>query len=75
MNEAAMAALEERQIAQRSSDTPASTATPSTIKNAHFEQALKKISPSVSDKVRDQALLTFSYISLKQISFFHLSNL
>ncbi|GFZ02818.1 cell division cycle 48C [Actinidia rufa] len=49
MNEAAMAALEERQIAQ-SSDTPPSTTPPSTIKKAHFEQALKKISPSVSDK-------------------------
>ncbi|PSS10170.1 Cell division control protein 48 C like [Actinidia chinensis var. chinensis] len=49
MNEAAMAALEERQIAQNS-DTPPSTTPPSTIKKAHFEQALKKISPSVSDK-------------------------
>ncbi|PSS24894.1 Cell division control protein 48 C like [Actinidia chinensis var. chinensis] len=50
MNEAAMAALEERQIAQRSSNATSSTATPSIIKKAHFEQALKKIYPSVSVK-------------------------
>ncbi|KAI7980081.1 hypothetical protein LOK49_Contig202G00010 [Camellia lanceoleosa] len=48
MNEAAMAALEEKLTAQSSSDAdhPISL----TIKKTHFEQALKKISPSVSDK-------------------------
>ncbi|XP_052194467.1 cell division control protein 48 homolog C [Diospyros lotus] len=45
MNEAAMAALEEMLIAQSRSD-----ASSWTIKKVHFEQALKKISPSVSDK-------------------------
>ncbi|KAI7980082.1 hypothetical protein LOK49_Contig202G00013 [Camellia lanceoleosa] len=49
MNEAAMAALEEKLTAQSSSDAdhPISL----TIKKTHFEQALKKISPSVSDKM------------------------
>ncbi|GMP83496.1 hypothetical protein CsSME_00037388 [Camellia sinensis var. sinensis] len=48
MNEAAMAALEEKLTAQSSSDAvhPISL----TIKKTHFEQPLKKISPSVSDK-------------------------
>ncbi|KAF7143630.1 hypothetical protein RHSIM_Rhsim05G0146800 [Rhododendron simsii] len=46
MNEAAMAALEEKLTAQGSSD-----ATSLTIKKTHFEQAQRKISPSVSDKV------------------------
>ncbi|CAL5419262.1 unnamed protein product [Camellia sinensis] len=50
MNEAAMAALEEKLTAQSSSDAdhPISL----TIKKTHFEQALKKISPSVSDKAK-----------------------
>jgi SpoVK/Ycf46/Vps4 family AAA+-type ATPase len=47
MNEAAMVALEEKLMStERTSD-----AAPSTIKTTHFEQALSKISPSVSDKV------------------------
>lgn len=46
MNEAAMAALEEKLIARSSS----SDATSLTIKKTHFEQALEKISPSVSSK-------------------------
>ncbi|THF96346.1 hypothetical protein TEA_012813 [Camellia sinensis var. sinensis] len=46
MNEAAMAALEEKLIARSSS----SDATSLTIKKMHFEQALEKISPSVSSK-------------------------
>ncbi|KAK9274842.1 hypothetical protein L1049_022096 [Liquidambar formosana] len=46
MNEAAMAALEEKLTSVQSS----SDATPLTIKMTHFEQALGKISPSVSDK-------------------------
>ncbi|CAL5400637.1 unnamed protein product [Camellia sinensis] len=48
MNEAAMAALEEKLTAQSSSDADHPTSL--TIKKAHFEQALKNISPSVSDK-------------------------
>ncbi|CAL5350239.1 unnamed protein product [Camellia sinensis] len=50
MNEAAMAALEEKLTAQSSSDAdhPISL----TIKKTQFEQALKKISPSVSDKAK-----------------------
>ncbi|KAI8011089.1 hypothetical protein LOK49_LG06G00884 [Camellia lanceoleosa] len=48
MNEAAMAALEEKLTAQSSSDADHPTSL--TIKKTHFEQALKKISPSVSDK-------------------------
>ncbi|KAL7234992.1 hypothetical protein ACSBR1_018465 [Camellia fascicularis] len=46
MNEAAMAALEEKLIARSCS----SDATSLTIKKMHFEQALEKISPSVSSK-------------------------
>ncbi|CAK9171036.1 unnamed protein product [Ilex paraguariensis] len=46
MNEAAMAALEERLTSGQSS----SDGTPWTIKASHFELALGKISPSVSDK-------------------------
>lgn len=47
MNEAAMAALEEKLTSpERSSD-----ASPWTIKDTHFEQALAKIAPSVTDKV------------------------
>ncbi|GMP60651.1 hypothetical protein CsSME_00023420 [Camellia sinensis var. sinensis] len=48
MNEAAMAALEEKLTAQSSSDADHPTSL--TIKKTHFEQALKNISPSVSDK-------------------------
>ncbi|KAG5541269.1 hypothetical protein RHGRI_021195 [Rhododendron griersonianum] len=47
MNEAAMAALEEKLTAQSNSDAPTSL----TIGKIHFEQALKKVSPSVSEKV------------------------
>lgn len=47
MNEAAMAALEEKQTTVCESD---SNAKPCVIKTSHFEQALKKVSPSVSDK-------------------------
>ncbi|THF98301.1 hypothetical protein TEA_004876 [Camellia sinensis var. sinensis] len=56
MNEAAMAALEEKLTAQSSSDAdhPISL----TIKKTHFEQALKKISLSVSDKVWELPLLS-----------------
>ncbi|GAB4836167.1 hypothetical protein Ancab_001080 [Ancistrocladus abbreviatus] len=46
MNEAAMAALEEKLTSEGCS----SDATPFTIKAAHFEQALRKVTPSVSDK-------------------------
>lgn len=47
MNEAAMVALEEKQAStERTPDAALST-----IKTTHFEQALGKISPSVSDKV------------------------
>lgn len=47
MNEAAMAALDEKlRLAQSSSD-----GSPLTIKDIHFKRALEKISPSVSDKV------------------------
>ncbi|KMT08061.1 hypothetical protein BVRB_6g144150 [Beta vulgaris subsp. vulgaris] len=46
MNEAAMAALEEKlRLPQSSSDT-----LPFTIKSTHFEQAMKKVTPSVSEK-------------------------
>ncbi|XP_028099104.1 cell division control protein 48 homolog C-like [Camellia sinensis] len=48
MNEAAMAALEEKLTPQSSSDADHSISL--TIKKTHFEQALKKISSSVSDK-------------------------
>lgn len=47
MNEAAMIALEENLTSTDST----SNAAPWTIKTTHFEQALSKISPSVSDKV------------------------
>lgn len=47
MNEAAMAALEEKLTAQSNSDATTSL----TIGKIHFEQALKKVSPSVSEKV------------------------
>ncbi|KAF3448765.1 hypothetical protein FNV43_RR09478 [Rhamnella rubrinervis] len=46
MHEAAMAALDEKLRSTQSS----SDATPSTIKTSHFELALSKISPSVSEK-------------------------
>lgn len=46
MNEAAMAALEEKLGMQQISD-----GTPFKIKVSHFEQALQKITPSVTDKV------------------------
>ncbi|CAL5379074.1 unnamed protein product [Camellia sinensis] len=55
MNEAAMAALEEKLIAQSSS----SDATSLTINKTHFEQALEKISPSVSSKLTKTVLPTF----------------
>ncbi|KAA8545036.1 hypothetical protein F0562_019865, partial [Nyssa sinensis] len=45
LNEAAMAALEEKLTAQGSSDIA-----PLTIKEIHFNRALEKVSPSVSDK-------------------------
>ncbi|KAL3516133.1 hypothetical protein ACH5RR_023035 [Cinchona calisaya] len=46
MNEAAMAALQDKLLCEnRSSD-----GTPWTIKDEHFKRALEKISPSVSDK-------------------------
>ncbi|KAH9750303.1 nuclear valosin-containing protein-like [Citrus sinensis] len=45
MNEAAMAALEDKLISSKSY----SDVTPFTIKLTHFEQALSKISPSVSE--------------------------
>ncbi|KAM1965937.1 hypothetical protein ACFX15_046216 [Malus domestica] len=46
MNEAAMAALEEKlTLPERSSD-----ASPWTIKESHFEQALAKMAPSVTDQ-------------------------
>ncbi|OMP01695.1 hypothetical protein COLO4_11662 [Corchorus olitorius] len=44
MNEAAMGALEEKLASAEISETPW------TIKTSHFEQALSKIKPSVSDK-------------------------
>lgn len=47
MNEAVMVAVEERLSTESISD-----ATSWTIKATHFERALSKISPSVSDKVR-----------------------
>ncbi|KAF8388881.1 hypothetical protein HHK36_025562 [Tetracentron sinense] len=46
LNEAAMAALEEK----LTSDQSSLEVTPWTIKETHFERVLKKISPSVSDK-------------------------
>ncbi|GAB2277714.1 hypothetical protein Dimus_012417 [Dionaea muscipula] len=48
INEAAMAALEEK----LSPKTSSSVATPWTIKATHFMQALGKITPSVSEKQR-----------------------
>ncbi|THF98303.1 hypothetical protein TEA_004878 [Camellia sinensis var. sinensis] len=56
MNEAAMAALEEKLTPQSSSDADHSISL--TIKKTHFEQALKKISSSVSDKVWELPLLS-----------------
>uniref|UniRef100_A0A2N9IYN3 ATPase AAA-type core domain-containing protein n=1 Tax=Fagus sylvatica TaxID=28930 RepID=A0A2N9IYN3_FAGSY len=47
MNEAAMVALEDKLTSTEST----SNAVPWTIKSTHFERALGKISPSVSDKV------------------------
>lgn len=47
MNEAAMAALDEKLVLVQS----CSGSAPLTIRAAHFERALGKISPSVSDKV------------------------
>ena len=49
MNEAAMAALEEKLTAQGGFDED----TPWTIKITHFNQAMSKISPSVSEKVME----------------------
>ncbi|KAK9675466.1 hypothetical protein RND81_11G008700 [Saponaria officinalis] len=49
MNEAAMASLEEK----LKLTTPVfGTGCPSTIKSAHFEQALMKVKPSVSEKLK-----------------------
>ncbi|KAF9590796.1 hypothetical protein IFM89_038388 [Coptis chinensis] len=49
INEAAMAAMEEKHVSGLGSYSMKTW----TIKAAHFEQALKKISPSVSDKQKD----------------------
>ncbi|XP_008790849.1 cell division control protein 48 homolog C-like [Phoenix dactylifera] len=49
MNEAAMAALEEK---QNSIDQGTASSDPWNIKISHFEQALQKITPSVSEKER-----------------------
>ncbi|XP_058225781.1 cell division control protein 48 homolog C-like isoform X2 [Rhododendron vialii] len=58
MNEAAMAALEEKLTAQSNSDATTSL----TIGKIHFEQALKKVSPSVSEKQKHYyQLLTESF--------------
>ncbi|XP_077251181.1 cell division control protein 48 homolog C-like [Tasmannia lanceolata] len=51
MNEAAMAALEEKQIAE-SEGSSSSSSTSWVIKTSHFEQGLEKIPPSVSDEQR-----------------------
>ncbi|GMP53206.1 hypothetical protein CsSME_00018744 [Camellia sinensis var. sinensis] len=59
MNEAAMAALEEKRTAQSSSDADHPTSL--TIKKTHFEQALKEISPSVSYKVLGLPLCHHSF--------------
>lgn len=61
MNEAAMAALDEKlRLVQSSSD-----GAPLTIKDVHFERALEKISPSVSDKVR---VNFFSFVPLSSMA-------
>ncbi|KAL7205044.1 hypothetical protein ACSBR2_018045 [Camellia fascicularis] len=63
MNEAAMAALEEKLIARSSS----SDATLLTIKKMHFEQALEKISPSVSSKQKQYyQLLSESFKAVRE---------
>lgn len=49
MDEAAMIALEDEETSTQNSSV--TTPTPWTIKVTHFERALQKISPSVSDKV------------------------
>lgn len=54
MNEAAMAALEEKLT---SGSSCSSKPTPWTIKKAHFERALSKITPSVSKLVTFAALV------------------
>lgn len=48
MNEAAMAALEEK---LNSMDQGTVSSDPRNIKISHFEQALQKITPSVSEEV------------------------
>lgn len=53
INEAAMAALDEKLAAFKEnlrSEPTISTATPFTIKSAHFERALRKVTPSVSER-------------------------
>ncbi|GMP40527.1 hypothetical protein CsSME_00010946 [Camellia sinensis var. sinensis] len=63
MNEAVMAALEEKLIARSSS----SDATLLTIKKMHFEQALEKISPSVSSKQKQYyQLLSESFKAVRE---------
>lgn len=54
MNEAAMAALEEK---QDSIDQGIENINPWLIKTSHFEHALQKIKPSVSEKVCGNILL------------------
>lgn len=49
MNEAAMAAMEER---QKSLQLAGSSTEPRVIKTSHFEKALEKVTPSVSEKQR-----------------------
>ena len=48
MNEAAVAAAEEKRL---SSELRTPNIEPSLIKTSHFEPALRKISPSVSEQV------------------------
>ena len=55
MNEAAMAALEEKLTSVRNNMESASC----TIKMTHFESGLTKISPSVSEKVLFTYLIIF----------------
>lgn len=59
MNEAAMAALEEN---LRSPQCPSDDRPRITIKSEHFEEAMKKITPSVSLKVFAYAILFIVWI-------------
>lgn len=59
MNEAAMAALEEK---LRPPQSPSEDRPQITIKSEHFEQAMKKITPSVSVKVFAYAILFIVWI-------------